>query len=87
MILKTKKMSRYTKNLEDGRSVAYGFDHALGYFIDVFGIPDDQGVSESLIEESSALTNMSNGKMIELMDLFDLPESHIEMVAMDLPIS
>lgn len=80
-------MSRYTKQLEDGRSVAYGYDRALGYFIDVFGIPDEQGVSESLIEESSFLTRMSNGKMIELMDLFALPESHIEQVAMDLPIN
>ena len=80
-------MSRYTKEMPDGRSVAYGFDHALGYFIDVFGIPDDQGVSESLVEESSVLTRMSNGKMIELMDLFALPESHIEQVAMDLPIN
>jgi hypothetical protein len=80
-------MSRYTKQLEDGRSVAYGYDRALGYFIDVFGIPDEQGVSESLIEESSMFTHMSNGKMIELMDLFALPESHIEQVAMDLPIN
>ena len=80
-------MSRYTKQLEDGRSVTYGYDRALGYFIDVFGIPDEQGVSESLIEESSFLTKMSNGKMIELMDLFALPESHIEQVAMDLPIN
>ncbi len=79
-------MSRYTKELEDGRTIAYGYDRALGYFIDVFGIPDEQGISESLIEESSALTRMSNGKMIELMDMFELPESHIEQVAMDLPI-
>lgn len=79
-------MSRYTKELKDGRTIAYGYDRALGYFIDVFGIPDEQGVSESLVEESSMLTGMSNGKMIELMDMFELPESHIEMVAMDLPI-
>lgn len=79
-------MSRYTKELKDGKTIAYGYDRALGYFIDVFGIPDEQGVSESLIEESSMLTGMSNGKMIELMDMFELPESHIEMVAMDLPI-
>ena len=32
-------------------------------------------------------TKMSNGKMLELMDTFDLPESHIEMVAMDKPIN
>lgn len=80
-------MSRYTKNMEDGRTVAYGYDRALGYFLDVFGIPDEKGVSESLVEESSFLTNMSNGKMIELMDMFKLPESHIEQVAMDLPIN
>lgn len=80
-------MSRYTKTLEDGRTLAYGYDHALGYFFDLFGIPDEKGVSESLIEESSFLTKMSNGKMIELMDMFDLPESHIERVAMDLPIN
>lgn len=79
-------MSRYTKTMENGRTVAYGYDHALGYFIDVWGIPDEEGVSESLIEESSMLTSMSNGKMIELMDMFGLPESHIERVAMDLPI-
>ena len=79
-------MSRYTKELKDGKTIAYGYDRALGYFIDVFGIPDEQGVSESLVEESSMLTGMSNGKMIELMDMFELPESHIEMVAMDLPI-
>jgi hypothetical protein len=80
-------MSRYTKNMEDGRTVAYGYDHVLGYFFDVFGIADEKGVSESLIEESSILTRMSNGKMIELMDMFNLPESHIELVAMDLPIN
>ena len=39
-----------------------------------------------LIEESSALTGMGNGKMLELMSVFKLPESHIEKVAMDLPI-
>jgi hypothetical protein len=29
---------------------------------------------------------MSNGKMLELMNVYELPESHIEQVAMDLPI-
>jgi hypothetical protein len=79
-------MSRYTKQMEDGRTVVYGFDHVLGYFLDVLGIPDEQGEREMLIQESSLLSKMSNGKMIELMDMFDLPESQIEYVAMDLPI-
>jgi len=80
-------MSRYTKELKDGRYIAYGFDHALGYFFDLFGAPDDDtDESEHLIEETSLFTKMSNGKMLELMDTFDLPESHMEMVAMDKPI-
>ena len=80
-------MSRYTKDLKDGRYLAYGFDHALGYFFDLFGIPDEKGSAEHLIEETSLFTKMSNGKMLELMDTFDLPESHIEMVSMDKPIT
>ena len=72
--------------MDDGRAVIYGYDHAIGYFLDVIGIPDEQGETELLIEESSLLTKMSNGKMIELMDLFNLPESQIEQVALDLPI-
>jgi hypothetical protein len=79
-------MSRFTKELEDGRTVAYGYDHALGYFIDVFSKPDKDDGAKIELEESSLITKMSNGKMIELMDSFKLPESHIELVAMDLPI-
>jgi len=32
------------------------------------------------------LTKMSNGRMLELMKKYKLPESHIQKVAMDLPI-
>lgn len=79
-------MSRYVKTLENGKTVAYGFDHALGYFLDVMDVPDEKGETVMIMEESSLLSKMSNGKMIELMDLYGLPESHIEQVAMDLPI-
>lgn len=79
-------MSRYTKDLEDGRLVTYGFDNALGYFLDVFSMPDEKGVRKLLIEESSLLTKMSNGKMLELMEEYDLNESHRDKVAMDLAI-
>jgi hypothetical protein len=79
-------MSRYTKTLENGKTIAYGFDRALGYFLDVADVPDDTGESVMLIEESSFFTKMNNGKMIELMGIYELPESHIEQVAMNLPI-
>ena len=79
-------MSRYTKELDNGKTIAYGYDGTLGYYFDVFDVPDDNDREILLIEESSALTGMNNGKMIELMDIYKLPESHIELVAMDLPI-
>jgi hypothetical protein len=79
-------MSRYIKELENDNYIAYGFDNSLGYFFDLYGAPDEEGERNCLIEESSALTGMGNGKMLELMSVFKLPESHIELVAMDLPI-
>ena len=79
-------MSRYVKELENGRSLAYGFDNVIGYYLDVFDAPDPLNPYEDvlLVEESSLLTNISNGKMIELMEEYNLPKSHIERVAMDL---
>jgi hypothetical protein len=79
-------MSRYTKELDNNRIVVYGYDHVLGYFLDLLDSPDEQGERETIIQESSLLSHMSNGKMIALMDTFNLPESQIELVAMDLPI-
>jgi hypothetical protein len=78
-------MSRYVKHLDNGTVVAYGFDHAFGYFIDVFSSKDED--ADIILSESSLHTQMSNGTMIELMDLYKLPESHIEQVALDLPIN
>jgi hypothetical protein len=79
-------MSRYTQKLENGKSVAYGFDNALGYFIDVFSVPDSEGKHELLIDESSVLTGMSNGKMMELMAEYEVPQEHIDKVGLDLPL-
>ncbi len=74
-------MERYIKELNNGRKISYGSNDSLGYFFDVFG-----SEGNLLISEDSKNTHLSDGKMIELMDLFELPESHIEMVAMKLPI-
>ena len=79
-------MSRYVKKLENGKEIAWGFDHYLRYFFQVFDVPDDDGEEILLINESSVETGMSNAKMIELMDVYKLPETHIERVALDLPI-
>ena len=79
-------MSRFTKQLEDGKEVAYGFDHAFGYFLDVFDGETEDGEDNIIVQESSFATRLTNGRMVELMMEYDLPEDHIHMVAMDLPI-
>ena len=80
-------MSRYSKTLDNGKEIAYGWDHVTGYFFQVFDVLEDHDEDEHLlINECSTFTKMSNGKMLELMSVYNLPESHIERVAMDLPI-
>ena len=79
-------MARYSKKLDNGKTVAYGYDHVTGYFLQVFDVVDKDEEDYLLLDECSTFTKMSNGKMIELMDVYKLPESHIEDVAMDLPI-
>ena len=80
------QLARYSKTLDNGKTVAYGYDHVTGYFLQVFDVVDKDGEDYLLLDECSTFTKMSNGKMIELMDVYKLPESHIEDVAMDLPI-
>ena len=75
-------MSRHIEEL----IVAYGFDHVEGYYFQLYKINSEDEVEQFIIDESSLLTKMSNGKMIELMEKYKLPKSHIQKVAMDLPI-
>jgi hypothetical protein len=79
-------MSREKKELNNGKIITYGHDHVTGYFFQVFDAIEKDEEDYLLIDECSTFTKMSNGKMVELMDAYGLPESHIEQVAMDLPI-
>lgn len=79
-------MSRYIKFLREDNTkwVAYGCDHALGYFFDVAELVDEGTEFEEevlLIEESQLFTNLTTTKLLELMNVYQLPESHIEAVA------
>lgn len=78
-------MSRYI--IEKGnKTIAYGFDRALGYFFDVY-VPDEKGnIEEMEIEKSSLLTKTSNGEFVELMQKYKVDPNHINRVALDLPI-
>ena len=79
-------MSRYVVPQEDGKSVAYGFDHATGYFFQVFAAEkDEDGEDILLVDEDSMFTEMSNAKMLSLMTSYNLPEVHCQAVALDIP--
>ena len=75
-------MSRHVEEL----IVAYGFDNTEGYYFQLYKINSDDEVEQFIIDESSLLTKMSNARMVELMEKYKLPKSHIEKVVMDLPI-
>lgn len=75
-------MSRHVEDL----IVAYGFDHEEGYYFQLYKINSEDEVEQFIIDKSSLLTKMSNSEMIELMEKYKLPKSHIQRVAMDLPI-
>jgi hypothetical protein len=79
-------MSRHVIEKSD-QAIAYGFDNAEGYFFQLMEIdPKTNEVEQFIIDESTLMTKMSNGKMLELMTKYNLPYSHIQRVAMDLPI-
>ena len=79
-------MSRHVIEKSD-QAIAYGFDNAEGYFFQLMEIdPKTNEVEQFIIDESTLMTKMSNGKMVELMEKYKLPDSHIQKVVMDLPI-
>ena len=76
-------MSRYTKEISRQYSIAYGFDHASGYFFQKF---DELAEEEELvINECSAFSGLTNGGMIELMEEYGVNKDHIFKVVCDLP--
>ena len=75
-------MSQYVIEREDGKTIRYGFDHVLGYFLNV-----EKG--EDLLKEyqSYGLTKpMSRGEIYIAFKKYGVPEKHLKKVLMDLPI-
>lgn len=80
-------MSRFTKMMSDGRVVAYGYDLALGYFIDVFKeaeVVGDLLIEEEVIMEKCSFFGSSNGDILEVMEEFGVDPNHIQAVALDI---
>lgn len=79
-------MSRYIKELTEEKYIAYGYDNFEGYFFQLIEGQDGRtGEDKITIDESSFLTQISKGKMVELMEEYNLPKEHISHVALDLP--
>jgi hypothetical protein len=92
-------MSRHTKTIINSEGtlleLAWGFDHALGYWYDVF--QPDRGTEEyeQLIEGWSSYLGFthlpkkpafrSRSIMLEFLIKYDLPEEHQSMVGLDYP--
>jgi hypothetical protein len=84
-------MSRYTKHLDRKENeifsvtITYGFDNATGYFFQKFD--ENEGKEENeyiVLDECSTFTKMSNSRMIELMEEYDVNKEHIKQVVLDL---
>ena len=87
-------MSRYTKKLQENKELAYGYDHAMGYFYDIFdntpGIDDEN----SHLEGADSLFGYSKGpktgkkfskaEMAEVLTNHKADTNHIQAVALDL---
>ena len=85
-------MSRHIIQLADNKEMAYGHDHAMGYFFDIFDNSKDiDNEHEAHVAGADSLfgfkdTNKSfgNGDMMEVLKANGAPEAHINAVALDL---
>lgn len=79
-------MSRYTIKLEEQKEFVYGFDHAIGYFYEVWDYKRGKEDHECIVEDKSYMFNkLSKSEMIEMMKNYKANPKHIDLFAMDLP--
>ena len=79
-------MSRFSVKLEGRKEFVYGFDHALGYFYEVWDHSLGEEESDCLLEDKNYLFDkISKIEMYEVMTKHGANVSHSEMVLLDLP--
>lgn len=87
-------MSRYTKTIEGGKELSWGYDRPLQeYFVQLFcteteePIFDCGNVSTTVPHPANEKLRYSNSELLEIMQEFSghIPEEHLQAVAMDLP--
>lgn len=84
-------MSRFIKTLEEDKStgylkwIAYGFDHALGYWADIAEVNIDTQEENYLHEYSTTLGTITKNNLINLLITHNVNQKHIELMMLDLP--
>lgn len=79
-------MSRYTIQLEENKEFVYGFDHAMGYFYQLWDYNKGEESEECLIEDKcQMITRLTKGDIINLMKKYKANPTHIKMLVLDLP--
>lgn len=79
-------MSRYVVDLGEDKEFVYGFDHALGYFYELWDNSLGEEDYERIVQDKSYFLNkLSKGDMLEAMEKFKANEDHIVRMSMDLP--
>ena len=79
-------MSRYTVKFEESKEFVYGWDHALGYFYEVWDYSNGKEEHEQIIEDKSYFFNkLKKEDMIFKMVSFGARKEHIKNVVLDVP--
>jgi hypothetical protein len=78
-------MSRYVVDLGDNKEFVYGWDHALGYFYELWDNSLGEEDYERIVEDKSYfLSRLSKEEMVEAMKKYNARKDHLEKMAMDL---
>jgi len=77
-------MSRYTVDLGDNKEFVYGYDHALGYFYELWDNSRDEDLGP-LEEKCVIFDRLTRNEMIEKMEKYGSNKEHIQTVSLELP--
>jgi hypothetical protein len=79
-------MSRYVVELGENKEFVYGWDHALGYFYELWDNSLGEEDYEKIVEDKSYfLSKLSRKDMLEAMTKYKADEFHIMKMSLDLP--
>jgi hypothetical protein len=79
-------MSRYVVDLGENKEFVYGWDHALGYFYELWDNSLGEEDYEKIVEDKSYfLSKLSREDMLEAMSKYKADEFHIIKMALDTP--